>query len=157
MAQNVNFNREVYNKKTYQKTIDTSFTEIGVESIEQQINQQPTILDFFTAYNELFYEIPEFGEINSHEFLIATSTEYIGITSNSEEVEALQNEIAQLRTDLLEAQQELINLSTNITDPSLTPQEQVNIVELKSQAKTTQERARALANEAISLTSQMGY
>ena len=31
MAQNVNFNREVYNKKTYQKTIDTSFTEIGVE------------------------------------------------------------------------------------------------------------------------------
>ena len=69
---------------------------------------QPTVQEFFDMYNTLFYQINELGETNSHEFLIKTSSEYIGFEENNELIEALQNEIAQLREDLLNTQQQLV-------------------------------------------------
>lgn len=117
MAEEINFNKQVYNKRDYTKVIDTSFKQLGVQSIQQQIEQQPTVNDFFNMYNDLFYDIPETGEVNSHEFLIKKSSEYIGFEANQEEIEALQNEIAQLRTELLDVQKQNIDLqisSSNI-------------------------------------------
>ena len=69
------------------------------------LNQQ--FKNFFNLYNELFYEINELGETNSHEYLIKTSTAYIAFDENDELIEALQREIAQLREELLEAQQQI--------------------------------------------------
>ena len=63
-------------------------------------------------YNDLFYNIPELGTTNSHEYLIKTSSEYIGFEANQEEILALQAEIAQLRIDLLEAQKQTIAAQT---------------------------------------------
>jgi len=110
MAENIKFNKQVYNKRDYTKVIDTSFKQLGVQSIQQQIEQQPTVNDFFNMYNDLFYDIPETGEVNSHEFLIKKSSEYIGFEANQEEIEALQNEIAQLRIELLDIQKQNIDL-----------------------------------------------
>jgi hypothetical protein len=115
MAENISFNKQVYNKGDYTKVIDTSFKQLGVQTIQQQIDQQPTVNDFFEMYNEMFYDIPETGEINSHEFLIKKSSEYIGFEANQEEIIALQNEIAQLRIDLLDAQKQIIELQTGTT------------------------------------------
>ena len=112
MSENIKFQKQVFNKETYQKVIDTSFKQLGVQSIQQQIADQPTVDDFFNMYNEVFYDIPETGEVNSHEFLIRKSSEYIGFEANQEEIEALQNEIAQLRIDLLDAQKQIIELQT---------------------------------------------
>ena len=112
MSENIKFNKQVYNKNNYQKVIDTSFKQLGVKSIQQQLEEQPTINDFFKLYNELFYDIPELGSSNSHEYLIKTSSEYINFEQNQEEIEALQNEIAQLRTELLDAQKQIIELQT---------------------------------------------
>ena len=42
--------------------------------------------------------------------LIKKSSEYIGFSENNEIIEALQNEIANLRTELLNTQKELVNL-----------------------------------------------
>jgi len=67
-------------------------------------------------YNELFYEINELGETNSHEYLIKTSTAYIAFDENDELIEALQREIAQLREELLEAQQQIAGVK--IKNPS---------------------------------------
>lgn len=106
MAQNIDLNKQVFNKQAYKKTINTEFTELGVQSTQEQINEQPTIQEFFDLYNALFYEIDETGETNSHEFLVKTSGEYINSELNNELIEALQNEIFQLREDLLEAQQD---------------------------------------------------
>jgi hypothetical protein len=117
MAEEINFNKQVYNKRDYAKVIDTSFKQLGVQSIQQQLDQQPTVNDFFNMYNDLFYDIPETGEVNSHEFLIKKSSEYIGFEANQEEIEALQNEIAQLRIELLDTQKQNIDLqisSSNI-------------------------------------------
>jgi hypothetical protein len=115
MAENVNLNKEVFSKRDYEKTINTSFTQLGVKTIQEQINDQPTVQEFFDLYNELFYEINELGETNSHEYLIKTSTDYIAFDENNELIESLQKEIAQLREELLETQQQL---SGNTTTPT---------------------------------------
>jgi len=107
MAENVKLNKEVFSKVSYQKTIDTSFKEFGVKTIQEQINEQPTVQEFFDMYNILFYQINELGPTNSHEYLIKTSSEYINFSENNEIIEALQNEIAQLREELLTLQQEI--------------------------------------------------
>ena len=113
MAEDIKLNKEVFNKGEYQKTINTNFTQLGVKTIQEQIDEQPTVQEFFQMYNELFYEIPELGETNSHEYLIKTSTEYIGFEENNEIIQALQNEIAQLREELLETQRQLTEQQTN--------------------------------------------
>jgi hypothetical protein len=106
MAENVDLNKEVFNKRDYEKTVNTSFTQLGVKTIQEQIDEKPSVQEFFDLYNELFYEINELGPTNSHEFLIKTSTEYIAFDDNNELIEALQKEIADLRAELLEAQKQ---------------------------------------------------
>ena len=111
MAENIQLNKNLFSKRQYQKTIDTSFTQLGVKTIQEQIDEQPTVQEFFNLYNQLFYEIPEEGETNSHEFLIKTSGDYIEFDGLNDEITALQDEISQLREDLLEAQKENAELA----------------------------------------------
>ncbi len=106
MAENVDLNKEVFNKRDYEKTINTSFTQLGVKTIQEQIDERPSVQEFFDLYNELFYEINELGPTNSHEYLIKTSSDYIAFDDNNEIIEALQKEIADLRAELLEAQKQ---------------------------------------------------
>jgi hypothetical protein len=111
MSENVTFAKQVYNKGQYSKIIDTSFKQLGVKTIQQQIAAKPTIEQFFEIYNELFYEIPETGN-HSHTYLIEKSSEYINYEQNLDEIIALQAEIAQLRMDLLESQKQVTELQT---------------------------------------------
>lgn len=111
----INFNKEVFNKVDYKKTINTKFTQLGVQTVQEQIDEQPTVQEFFNLYNELFYEINELGPTNSHEYLIKTSSQYINFGENDELIEALQKEISQLREDLLQAQQDLAGGSSKIS------------------------------------------
>ena len=113
MSQNIEFNKQVFNKTSYEKVIDTSFKQLGVKSINEKVEKQPTVNDFFRMYNELFYDINEKGPTNSHEYLIQQSSEYVNFEQSNEEIEALQEEIAQLRIDLLEAEKSIIELQTN--------------------------------------------
>ena len=116
MAEDIRLNKEVFNKREYQKTINTKFSQLGVKTVQEQIDEQPTVEEFFQMYNDLFYDIPEVGETNSHEFLVKTSGEYINFDENDELIQALQDEIAQLREDLLEAQQEQLEQSQQQTN-----------------------------------------
>ena len=115
MAKDVTLNKLVFDKDNYEKIINTSFTELGVESIQEQLDDQPTIQEFFDMYNTLFYQINELGETNSHEFLIKTSSEYIKSDQNDELIQALQKEIAQLREELLQTQQEAAGINQTST------------------------------------------
>ena len=100
----VDLKKNVYDKLQYSQTIDTSFRELGVTSIAEDLETQPSVEEFFALYNELFYDIPPNGSTNSHEFLVQQSGAYIGFESRLQEIEALQLEISQLRTDLLASQ-----------------------------------------------------
>lgn len=116
MAENINLNKVVFNKRSYVKTIDTSFKELGVQTIQEQIASQPSVQEFFDLYNELFYNINELGPTNSHEFLIKTSSEYIGFEDENELIRLLQEEIASLREQLLAAQKQLVELTSLIPE-----------------------------------------
>ena len=106
----VDLQKDVFNKTEYTETIDTTFTELGVDTVQDDLNNQVTVEDFFTQYDELFYDIPAEGDVNSHEYLVRTSGEYINFDANQEEIEALRNEISTLRQENLELEQENANL-----------------------------------------------
>ena len=115
MSENVEFNKQVFDKVQYERIIDTSFKQLGVKTPQQQLEETPTVSEFFQLYDELFYDIPETGNINSHEYLIEKSSNYINFEPNIEEIEALQNEIAQLRTELLNTQRQLVESQTGVS------------------------------------------
>jgi hypothetical protein len=122
MSEDIKFEKTVYDKNQYEKLVDTSFSQLDpTPTPQQQLEEEPTVNEFFNLYNELFYNIPEFGDINSHEYLIKTSTDYIDFNQNNEEILALQNEIAQLREQLLEEQKKVIEFQTgeNIEIPTI--------------------------------------
>lgn len=111
MAQErLDLRKEVFNKTQYIKTINTSFDELGVTELNETLESQVSVEEFFGLYNSLFYSIPALGETNSHEYLFKTSGEYINFEETNEEIQALQAEIAQLRSDLLDAQMEAVSV-----------------------------------------------
>ena len=73
-----------------------------------------SVAEFFTNYQTLFFEIPKFGDTNSHEYLIKTSQEYAGDFNNDETIQALIEEITQLRQENLDLQQQLLGSITPI-------------------------------------------
>ena len=136
--------KDVFSKPQYTKTIDTNFKELGVTSIKQDLQNQTTVSDFFNLYNELFYEIPPEGAINSHSYMVEQSGEYINFDQNSEEIEALQAEITQLRQDLLQSQ--IQSISSSISN-SLPLSEIAEFDNLKSELN-------GLTNQITNITSQ---
>tara|TARA_R110001632_G_scaffold6390_3_gene26237 strand:+ start:440 stop:967 length:528 start_codon:yes stop_codon:yes gene_type:complete len=143
--QKVDLIRKIYSKTEYPKIIDTKFSQLGVVSLNEQIDNTVTVNQFFEYYNELFYDIPSLGEVNSHEYLIKTSGDYINFDQDSDEIEALRKEITQLRRDLLQAQigkaealsGEKIDIDVNsIDDASIAGDDFANITQAISSPST---------------------
>jgi hypothetical protein len=101
MSERVDLVKQIKGINTYSKVIDSQFTElISVEPTTAETI--PTVDEFFNLYDQLFLNIPISGEINSHEYLVARSTEYIGGSFIDPEKAALIEEINSLRQQLLE-------------------------------------------------------
>jgi len=112
MSQEVKLVKEVYGRNTYTRVIDTSFSELYTPvTASAAPSTQLTVEAFFDAYNELFFEIPAIGEINSHEYLVKRSTEYLGGGVLSDNEKAYIEEINSLRQQLLEANTNYLNLN----------------------------------------------
>ena len=117
MAEQIALTKQVYDKNQYQKVIDTTFTQLVQPIITTDIVVLPTVDEFFSDYDQLFFDIPKFGETNSHEYLIKTSQEYIGLSNVvNDEIQALINEITELRQENLELQQQLLSVITPSTN-----------------------------------------
>ena len=101
-----------FGRTSYTQTINTEFTQLVPPSPVTVENNIPTVNDFFNYYNALFFQIPKTGD-NSHTALIESSTEYIGYNPQSQELQALQQEITFLREQLLTQRQQLESLSQN--------------------------------------------
>ena len=114
-TQNVDLQKEVFNKTQYEQVIDTNFSQLGVSSISASAENQVSIEEFFGYYNSLFYDIPAMGDVNSHEFLVKSSGEYINFDQIAEEILALQQEITGLREDLLAEQIKVVELESGIS------------------------------------------
>lgn len=110
----LSLSKKLYDRSAYLNTIDTQFTEL-IPTVPEE-STALTVEEFFQAYNELFYEIPIEGEINSHEYLVKQSTEYIGSQIITDDIQALLDEITSLREENLTLQQTLVDTTLPTND-----------------------------------------
>jgi len=108
--ENKTFIKEVRGINTYKKVIDTNFTELVSPAV---IIPEPivTVADFFSYYDQLFYDIPVSGSINSHPYLVQRSQQYIGAGVIDQEKQALIEEINSLREQLVQLGSTYLNIS----------------------------------------------
>ena len=104
--------RTAFDREAFNATINTAFTELGVQETDLGFFDPnlATVEDFFNIYNNLFFIIPKLGDTNSHEFLIKESSEYIDYAANQVEIQALLEEIADLRETNLQLQVDMAGL-----------------------------------------------
>jgi hypothetical protein len=107
---NVEMVKEIYGLNTYNKAIDTNFTEL-ISPAQEITVSGITVDQFFEYYNQLFFEIPVSGSINSHTYLVETSQQYIGGSVLDAEKQALIEEINSLRQQILDVNQTFTNIN----------------------------------------------
>jgi len=105
----VRLKKQVYAKNAVDNVINTGFTQLTPQTPVVPEIQPPNIEEFFTQYSSLFFDIPKFGSTNSHEYLVKTSGEYINATQTNETIQALIEEITQLRQENLNLQQQILD------------------------------------------------
>jgi hypothetical protein len=110
--------KQVFEKKAFNDTINTTFTELTSSVVIPTSSVLPSITEFFNYYQALFYQIPKFGDTNSHQYLVISSQNYIGSEAGGNEVvDALISEVTVLRQENLELQQQLAqNTITSVED-----------------------------------------
>jgi hypothetical protein len=115
MSEQINLSKQVYSKTQYERVIDTSFTQLLQPTPTSSV-VLPTVsvTEFFQNYQQLFFVIPKFGDTESHEYLIKTSQEYIGSFNNDDTIQALVEEITNLRQENLTLQQQLLTGSLTL-------------------------------------------
>ena len=117
--ENLLLNRDAFNKTAFNNTVDTNFTEL--DQLPPDLSffdpNLATVNDFFNIYQNLFFEIPKFGTTNSHEYLVVESTAYTNFIENQEQIDALLEEIVDLREQNLQLQldiNELLGVKTTL-------------------------------------------
>lgn len=115
---NFPLNKQVFAKKAFTDTINTTFTELTSSVVVSTGSVLPSIGEFFDYYQALFYQIPKFGDTNSHQYLVLSSQNYIGSeTGGNAVIDALISEVTILRQENLELQQQLAqNTITSVED-----------------------------------------
>ena len=109
----VKISRQVFDKDKFNETVDTSFSQlIPLPDPSFFDVNLATLEDFWILYNKFFLLIPKEGIVNSHTYLIEESTEYINYAPNQAEIQALLEEIAELREENLGIYQDLANQAT---------------------------------------------
>jgi AAA15 family ATPase/GTPase len=124
--QAINFSRQVFNKQKFSETVDTEFSQLVRKQDETFFDVNlATVEDFFTIYGNLFLEIPKNGEVNSHEFLINESTEYINFKAQNDTLNSLLQEIAELRQENLDIRQQNLELIEQFSTGVISTERQV--------------------------------
>lgn len=111
MDKKVKISKAVYNRERYNKVIDRSFKEFVEETPEEDLD---TVNELFRLYEKLFYSIPIKGEERSHEYILRRSSEIADYEKTTEDIQPLLDEIANLRRQLLNANQQNIELQNEI-------------------------------------------
>jgi len=109
MANEVRLQKTVYDKGQFDKVVDRTFNTFAQPIPQEDL---PTVEEFFNLYEQLYYEIPVEGETESHQYLIQKSSEITQFDNDTEDIQPLLDEIAILREQILEYQQQLIQANT---------------------------------------------
>ena len=103
----VNIYKEVYKKREVETVVDTEFKTF-TKPVEE--TDTDTIEELFRLYDKLYFTIPSEGENNSHQYLLRRSSELTNLEKSSEDIQPLLDEVAQLRQQLLDANQQIFEL-----------------------------------------------
>lgn len=111
--QKVQIQKTVYNNQQLSKVVNREFNYFGTPPVTESTD---TVDKLFSLYDQLYLEIPVEGEINSHTYLIAKSSELVTVDADNELIQPLLEEITQLRTELLQANQEIASLNIKLAN-----------------------------------------
>jgi hypothetical protein len=112
MAEKITLNKTYLNNKNFKDTVDTSF-KFFAEPVP--VIDPDTIEELFRLYNKLFYQIPVNGP-NSHQYIVTKSSELYTAPQVSEEIQPLLDEVADLRARLLQANEQILQLSQQVNN-----------------------------------------
>jgi hypothetical protein len=105
MASTIKIDKKVLSKDL-SKVIDIEFHQL----VKPTTTIEFSIEEFFTLYEDLFYQIPKEGDSNSHRYILNKTVEYLGVKlADDIDIQALLDEITSLR-------QQLVDTQTIITD-----------------------------------------
>jgi hypothetical protein len=136
MSEKVIINTTSYNKSQFGQVVNnqfTQFTTTPTASIALTID----VNQFFQAYENLFFQIPKVGDTKSHQYLVNKSSEYIGENAMSDEVQALLEEITQLRQENVDLQRQVITVQTEAVKPTEKSNANLNQVGATTRANPT--------------------
>ncbi len=111
-----NLTKQVFEKSSFDETLDITFSQLGPENILDPNFfdvSLATLEDFWTLYEQFFYDIPKTGDVNSHAYLAQTSGEYANFEFIQEQIQALLDEIAEIREENVELRLENVNLTVS--------------------------------------------
>ena len=108
---NITLKAQRFDKDKFNETVDTKFTQLVDVPNPSFFDRDLAVLDdFWYLYDKFFYIIPKLGELESHQYLAKTSGEYADFATINDEIKALLDEIAELRTENLDLIKEATNL-----------------------------------------------
>lgn len=112
----IDFIPRVYDKKASDSVLDRTFKEFGrkEEPVEKTIEQ------FFLDYEELYWLIPSEGETGSHQYLVEKSSQLYQPAKELEDIQPLLNEITLLRSQSIQDQKQIIELTQQVAELSAT-------------------------------------
>jgi len=103
----IQIQKESYRSNQYSNLVDREFKTFKKPEITIDTD---TVEEFFRLYDKLYFNIPLEGETNSHQYLLQKSSELVDFEKTTDDIQPLLEEIAQLRQQLLEANQQIFDL-----------------------------------------------
>lgn len=122
----IGFESKGYDRADLDFVLDRSFSQFG----QQDEDQERTVDQFFVDYENLFYQIPVEGEINSHEYLIRKSSELYHLDASLENIQPLLDEITLLRSQSVAYQQTIVDLQSQLATANITEESTLSQTEL---------------------------
>lgn len=114
MAEIIPVQSIIYDKDKFTKVVNTQFSELNSPP---PVVPETTVEAFFELYDELFPIIPNEGETNSHRAILLREAEYLNVQLvEGDEVQALLQEITDLRQQLLEVE---VNATATLSQNNL--------------------------------------
>ena len=107
MAEDIQIRKTVFSTPQFNKVVNKSFSTFTQPVPEEDTD---TVEELFRLYDKLYFTIDVEGETNSHEYLVQRSSELITFDKVTEDIQPLLDEIAQLREQLLLANQQILDI-----------------------------------------------
>jgi hypothetical protein len=106
----IRIQKEVYRSDQFNNLVDRQFSTFTKPTVEVDTD---TVEEFFRLYDKLYYSIPLEGDNNSHQYLLQKSSELVDFEKTTDDIQPLLDEIAQLRQQNLELNQQIFEEQDN--------------------------------------------